>query len=66
MSGSIPLRSFLKARLVSGSIIVVIPRAHRDAIGLERGDRVLVETDVETRVVTVVRERDLFRNKGGK
>lgn len=55
-----PLRSFLKCRLVSGSLIIVIPRAHRDAIGLERGDRVLVETNVETGVVTVVSEKRLF------
>lgn len=57
---SAPLRSFLKARYVAGSLIITIPKEHREAIGLEAGDRVLVETDAETGVVTVVKEKNVI------
>lgn len=54
---SAPLRSFLKARYVAGSLIITIPREHREAIGLERGDKVLVETNIDTGIITIKKEK---------
>ena len=49
-------RAIVKARKVAGSVVISLPLSVREPLGIEAGDKVLVEADSCTKQLTITKE----------
>lgn len=49
-------RAIVKARKVAGCVVISLPASVRKPLGIEAGDKVLVEADSRTEQLTITKE----------